>query len=270
MTRRSWRSWSVPRLRRARARREVGSPGGQGERMPNVPLPPDRLRHRLRSRRPSRSETTADLEPLDGPFEQSRAAEALAFGASMRSEGYHVYALGPPGVGKHRLVAQVMAAEAARAPVPSDWCYVHDFAEPQRPRPLELPAGAGSPAPPRHGGRSVEELQAAVPAVFESEEYRNRLQALHKQMEQEREARAGRALEEGPRPRRRPGPVAARLRRRSHQGRRGASTPTPSTSFRRRSGSGSASSSRPSRRPWPTSSARSRSRTGSTARRSRR
>jgi len=108
--------------------------------MPNSPLPPDRLRHGCD---PSSLpfETTADLEPLDGPFEQSRAAEALAFGASMRSEGYHVYALGPPGVGKHRLVSQVLAAQAARAPVPSDWCYVHNFEDPQRPRHLELPAG---------------------------------------------------------------------------------------------------------------------------------
>src|SRR5512137_46746 len=153
--------------------------------MPNSPLPPDRLRHRCD---PSSLpfETTADLEPLDGPFEQSRAAEALAFGASMRSEGYHVYALGPPGVGKHRLVSQVLTAEAARAPVPSDWCYVHNFEDPQRPRHLELPAGTAVRLR-QDMGSLVEELQAAVPAVFESEEYRNRLQALHKRLEQERE-----------------------------------------------------------------------------------
>jgi len=154
--------------------------------MPNVPLPPDRLRHRC-DPAALPFQTTTELEPLDGPFEQSRAAEALAFGASMRSEGYHVYALGPPGVGKHRLVAQVMAAEAARGPVPSDWCYVQDFAAPQRPRPVELPAGAGVRLR-RDMEALVEELKAAVPAAFESEEYRNRLQALHKQIEQEREA----------------------------------------------------------------------------------
>ena len=153
--------------------------------MPNIPLPPDRLRHRCD---PSGLpfETTADLEPLDGPFEQARAAEALAFGASMRSEGYHVYALGPPGVGKHRLVSQVLTAQAARAPVPSDWCYVHSFEEPQRPRHLELPAGTGVRLR-QDMSALVEELQAAVPAAFESEEYRNRLQALHKRLEQERE-----------------------------------------------------------------------------------
>ncbi len=154
--------------------------------MPNTPLPPERLRHRCD---PSSLpfETTADLEPLDGPFEQARAEEALTFGASMRSEGYHVYALGPPGVGKHRLVSQVLSAEAARAPVPSDWCYVHDFEDPQRPRHLELPAGNAVQLR-RDMGALVEELQAAVPAAFESEEYRNRLQALHKRLEQEREA----------------------------------------------------------------------------------
>ncbi len=154
--------------------------------MPNLPLPPDALRHRCElSALPF--QTTAELEPLDGPFEQARAAEALAFGASMRSEGYHVYALGPPGVGKHRLVAQVLAEQAPRAPVPSDWCYVHDFSAPQRPRRLELPAGAGVRLQ-RDMEALVEELRAAVPAAFESEEYRNRLQALHKEMEQQREA----------------------------------------------------------------------------------
>jgi predicted ATP-dependent protease len=154
--------------------------------MPIDPLPPDALRHRCE---PSALpfQTTAEIEPLDGPFEQARAAEALAFGASMRSEGYHVYALGPPGVGKHRLVAQVLAEQAPRAPVPSDWCYVHDFSAPQRPRRLELPAGAGVRLQ-REMEALVEELRAAVPAAFESEEYRNRLQALHKELEQQREA----------------------------------------------------------------------------------
>ncbi len=153
--------------------------------MPNIPLPPDRLR-RLCDPSSLPFGTTADLQPLDGPFEQDRAAEALAFGASMRSEGYHVYALGPPGVGKHRLVSQVLAAQAARAPVPSDWCYVHNFAEPQRPRNLELPAGTAVRLR-QDMGELIEELQAAVPAAFESEEYRNRLQSLHKRLEQERE-----------------------------------------------------------------------------------
>ncbi|MEW6752313.1 MAG: Lon-like protease helical domain-containing protein [Candidatus Latescibacterota bacterium] len=87
-------------------------------------------------------QTTAELEPLEQPVGQPRAVEALRFGLGMSCEGYNIYALGPPGTGKHAVVRQHLERGAARAPAPSDWCYVHNFQTPHR------PPGMGHPRRP--------------------------------------------------------------------------------------------------------------------------
>ena len=153
--------------------------------MPSSPLPPETLCRRC-DPAGLPFETTADLEPLAEALGQERAVEALRFGAAIRGDGYHVFALGPPGVGKRRLAERLVAERAAREPVPPDWCYLHDFQDPQRPRALSLPAGAGARLR-RDMEALVDELKAAVPAAFESDEYRTRLQMMHKQLEEERE-----------------------------------------------------------------------------------
>jgi predicted ATP-dependent protease len=153
--------------------------------VPSSPLPPETLCRRC-DPASLPFETTADLEPLAEALGQERAVEALRFGAAIRGDGYHVFALGPPGVGKRRLAERLVAERAAREPVPPDWCYLHDFQDPQRPRALSLPAGAGARLR-RDMDALVDELKAAVPAAFESDEYRTRLQMMHKQLEEERE-----------------------------------------------------------------------------------
>jgi predicted ATP-dependent protease len=153
--------------------------------VPFSPLPPQTLCRRC-DPASLPFETTAELEPLAEALGQERAVEALRFGAAIRRDGYHVFALGPPGVGKRRLAERLVAERAAREPVPPDWCYLHDFQDPQRPRALSLPAGAGARFR-RDMDALVDELRAAVPAAFESDEYRTRLQMMHKQLEEERE-----------------------------------------------------------------------------------
>lgn len=130
--------------------------------------------------------TTQELEPLEGTFGQDRAAEAIRFGMAMKNSGYHVFVLGPTGVGKRALARRLLRERAATDPTPDDWCYLHSFDEPQRPRAMRLPAGRAAPFRRAMEGL-VEELRAAIPASFESEEYRNRLGALHKELEAERE-----------------------------------------------------------------------------------
>jgi predicted ATP-dependent protease len=153
--------------------------------VPFSPLPPQTLCRRC-DPASLPFETTAELEPLAEALGQERAVEALRFGAAIRRDGYHVFALGPPGVGKRRLAERLVAERAAREPAPPDWCYLHDFQDPQRPRALSLPAGAGARFR-RDMDALVDELRAAVPAAFESDEYRTRLQMMQKQLEEERE-----------------------------------------------------------------------------------
>jgi lon-related putative ATP-dependent protease len=143
--------------------------------------------------------STAELTPLDGLIGQDRALAALHFGLGMRHQGYHLFALGPPGVGRHALARQVLAARAVTEPPPADWCYVNNFAEPHRPRALALPAGRGR-ALRRAVRELIDELRQAIPAAFESEDFRVRRQAIE-EIAKKRQEDAFSALQEAARAR---------------------------------------------------------------------
>lgn len=121
--------------------------------------------------------TTVEARPVTGVVGQDRAVEALRFGIGMRRHGYNLFAIGPPGVGKQTLLRQFLGDQAAREAVPSDWCYVHDFTDPGRPRALELTPGMGIGLQ-RDMAHAVAELRVALRTTFESEEYRTRKQQI--------------------------------------------------------------------------------------------
>jgi len=135
--------------------------------------------------------TTEELEELDGGMGQPRAVEAVRFGIGIERPGYNIYALGPPGTGKHALVRHFLQARAAERPAPSDWVYVHDFAHPNRPRAIELPPGMGTRLR-RDMEQLVEELRPALSSAFEGEEYQARRRAI----EEEFAERSNRAFAE--------------------------------------------------------------------------
>ena len=115
--------------------------------------------------------TTAELEDLAGIAGQDRAREAIEFGLGLDRDGYNLFVLGPAGAGKQTLLRQMLALRTEGASAPPDWCYVHNFEHPHQPRALRLPAGRGAAL--RADMRQVlEELRAAIPAAFESDEYR--------------------------------------------------------------------------------------------------
>ncbi len=131
---------------------------------------------------------TSELESLDLLSGHERAREALAFGTAIRSDGFNLFVLGQSGHGKHNLVGRYLGERSRNAPVPPDWCYLHNFADPSMPCYLSLPPGMGREL------RAdlellVEELRAAIPAVFEGDEYQNRLHELKQAMgERQRDA----------------------------------------------------------------------------------
>jgi lon-related putative ATP-dependent protease len=136
-------------------------------------------------------ETTDELEDLNELVGQGRAADAILFGIGIQREGYNLFALGPSGTGKRTTITEFLHQKAAAEPIPSDWCYVNNFEQPHKPRALQLPPGQGD------GLRAdmeqlVEELQAAIPAAFESEDYQTRKQ----QIEEEFKEKQGKAFSE--------------------------------------------------------------------------
>ncbi|HTP28751.1 MAG TPA: AAA family ATPase [Anaeromyxobacteraceae bacterium] len=151
--------------------------------MTTKPLPPEVL-HRRCPELPF--ETTASLPEEEVPLGQDRALDALELGLGLDAPGYNIFVLGPPGVGKRTVSSRVLRAHAANATTPDDWCYLNNFIDAQRPRALQLPAGRGVPFK-RDMERLIDELRSTIPAVFESEDYRTRLQILDRQLAEKRD-----------------------------------------------------------------------------------
>jgi len=136
-------------------------------------------------------ESTLELDDLTEVIGQSRATQAIEFGIGIRRDGYNLFVLGNPGTGRHHVVRQFLENKAATEPVPSDWCYVNNFGQAHRPRALKLPAGTGAKLC-HDMEQLMEDLRSAIPAAFESEEYRTR----RRELEQELKERQEHAIEE--------------------------------------------------------------------------
>ena len=131
-------------------------------------------------------ETTAELPDLAESIGQERALEAVHFGISIKNSGYNIFALGPPGIGKHSLVMQLLAEPARRHTTPSDWCYVNNFDDPRRPRALAMPPGKGRLLRDDLA-RLIDDLKTVIPAAFESDEYRTRSQEIEEELKERQE-----------------------------------------------------------------------------------
>lgn len=126
--------------------------------------------------------STAELPDADAPPGQDRAVRALAFGARMREPGYNIYAVGAKGSGKHRAVQHALERIAASRKPASDWCYVHNFADPQSPQALRFASGDGAIFA-RAMATLVASLRSAMRDLFASADYRAHKAALEEEFE---------------------------------------------------------------------------------------
>lgn len=127
--------------------------------------------------------TTTELETVGNPLGQGRAVDALHFGIRMQHEGYNLYLLGSEGLGKLRLAREMLEQEAKGRPVPDDFCYVDNFADAQKPQLLRVPSGRGQQLK-REMAQVVEDLLAALPGAFQTDEYRSRAQELDEELKE--------------------------------------------------------------------------------------
>lgn len=114
--------------------------------------------------------STAEVEPLRGIIGQDRAVRSLDFGLKINNPGYNVYLAGAFGTGKTTLAREMLEKRATREPVPSDWCYVHNFKNPDSPQALELPAGKGKEFK-KDLELKLEKSIANISQIFEGEDF---------------------------------------------------------------------------------------------------
>jgi len=127
--------------------------------------------------------TSAELDDLKVSIGQARAVEAVEFGTGIHREGYNLFAAGPTGTGKFKMVSDFLRQKAAAEPIPSDWCYVNRFDDPQKPCALELPPGQAVGLR-QAMERLVEDLRSSIPAAFETEDYRTRKQVIEEEVKE--------------------------------------------------------------------------------------
>lgn len=147
------------------------------------PLRPPALRRRCNPAR-FRFRTTDELKDLDEVIGQPRAVEALEFGIGIRHSGFNLFAYGPAETGMRDIVWRTLLQRAADEPTPDDWVYVFNFDEEHRPNAITLPPGRGN-AFRQDMERLIDDLRSAVPAAFESEEYRARAQVIEDEVKEQ-------------------------------------------------------------------------------------
>lgn len=134
--------------------------------------------------------TTADLAPIELPVGQERALDAVRFGARIGHAGFNLFVIGSPGSDMDRTVKAMLEAKGRDEPVPPDWVYVHNFAAPQKPRAMQLPPGRGPQF--RDAIRDlIKDLEVALPAAFESQEYQARRGAIDESFRRKQEEAFG-------------------------------------------------------------------------------
>ena len=121
--------------------------------------------------------TTAEIEPIDGLVGQRRALDAVHLGMQIEKAGFNLFVIGPPAARMREAIEAVLKDSLKQRQAPSDWVYVNNFNDPQRPTAVELPCGR---APQFRDAMHelIDDLKAALPAVFESEDYRTRHDAI--------------------------------------------------------------------------------------------
>ena len=134
--------------------------------------------------------STDELEDISSVSGQVRAMDALNFGLDIRRKGFNIFALGFPGVGKFTAVEELLQQLSASQAVPPDWCYLHNFEQPQKPIAVQLPAGRGARFR-KDMQLLVEELSNVIPAAFDNED----THARQAEIEEEFRERRTQALE---------------------------------------------------------------------------
>ena len=131
--------------------------------------------------------TTAELTGLTGLIGQTRAMDAVRFGTGIRHDGYNIFVLGPSGVGKRSMVRKFLDTKAQDAQASPDWCYLNNFMLPAQPQAIRLPSGRGA-ALQQQMAQLVDYLRTAIPALFDSEEYRTKVEAIQDTFNKHQEA----------------------------------------------------------------------------------
>lgn len=131
-------------------------------------------------------ETTAELDVAEGLVGQTRALEALEFGAGIKSAGYNMLVKGSDG-SEFKLATLAKLQElAAKAEAPADWVYVSYFDPDGGYRALKLAPGAAKTFAEAMA-QAIDRLADALPAAFAADDYELKRRTIEEEFRYARE-----------------------------------------------------------------------------------
>ena len=124
---------------------------------------------------------TKDIAPLREFIGQERAMKAVEFGLNMENGGYNIYVAGLTGTGKTSIVKayieRLIKEKEQRGEKYNlqDWCYLHNFKEPDRPLIAAFPQGKGKSFQSKVS-ELLTNLRQELGRMFSSDEYKTERQ----------------------------------------------------------------------------------------------
>jgi predicted ATP-dependent protease len=147
------------------------------------------------------TDSIASLQEFIG---QDRAIRAIEFGLSMDRDGYNIYISGLAGTGKTSVaktyIQKLIAERQGRGETyhVSDWCYIFNFANSDRPRAVELPKGKGKELRDDVSGL-LEQLKRELAKAFSSDDYKAQRKAMVEESQSRQQAIFGKIRAEAQR-----------------------------------------------------------------------
>lgn len=119
---------------------------------------------------------TVDIPPLHAFVGQDRAIRAIEFGLALDRSGYNIYVAGLTGTGKTTVVKDYIQKSIHDREKKldgfklEDWCYLYNFADPDRPNIVNLPQGKGKVLKGQLGSL-LQDIKDGLTKAFSGEEY---------------------------------------------------------------------------------------------------
>jgi lon-related putative ATP-dependent protease len=85
------------------------------------------------------------------------------------------------------VIRDYLQRRAQQEPRASDWCYVNNFADEDRPKAIRLEAGRGRSLK-QDMAQLVDDLQVSIPAALESDDHRRQIEQVHQHFQDEHES----------------------------------------------------------------------------------
>ncbi len=128
---------------------------------------------------------TSTLAPITTGIGQDRGIKALEFGLSVDVKGYNIYIEGPDGVGKTMYTKNYLDRISKKEKVPSDWCYIYNFDDPNEPIAVPLPAGHGKEFK-EDMEQFIKDIKADINKTFSNEDFEKEKTLIRQEFEQKR------------------------------------------------------------------------------------